>query len=351
MWYVGGIEIVDGNHGLVVSGFLFTSLSCLAVWLRIFTRSVLVRNIGLDDYFICAAMLGTIAFWTAVLQQVRYGLGDEVNPAILQQFLQSLLATIIAYSFTHLSVKFSIVLQCKRIFTEKSAQRVFFILILWLTVYGLFCFLSSIVTCVPIAKYWDDSIPGGCIDRSNLHYALAGFNIVNDVALLIAPIPYLRNLQIPRRAKFVLIAVFACGVKGVDIAIWSGLEINIAIICASVPALKPLFVKFFPQLISSLGDSAKRSRSGRSAHGSMPHRGSENRTQQSGDHDSKTCPLEIQVQQSFEMKAVAPERDDDSEKNLVPRNAATWTAECYAGPRHQRSRPSQLEVCRESEWT
>lgn len=57
MWYVGDIEIVDGNEGLVVAGFLFTSLACLAVWLRILTRAVLVRNPGLDDYFICAAMV------------------------------------------------------------------------------------------------------------------------------------------------------------------------------------------------------------------------------------------------------------------------------------------------------
>lgn len=64
---------------------------------------------------------------------------------------------------------------------------------------------------MPVAKYWDDSIPGMCINRSNLHYALAGFNIVNDIALLAAPVPYLKGLQIPRRAKIVLMAVFACG--------------------------------------------------------------------------------------------------------------------------------------------
>ncbi|KAF4506510.1 hypothetical protein G6O67_006589 [Ophiocordyceps sinensis] len=361
MWHVGDIAIVERNHGLVVAGFFFTSLASLAVWLRIVTRAALVRNMGLDDYFICAAMLGTIGFLTALMYQVRYGLGDQVNPAYLEQFLQSLYATIIAYSFTHLSVKFSIVLQCKRIFTEKSAQRVFLSLIVWLTVYGLFCFFSSVLTCVPVAKYWDDSIAGSCIDRSNLHYALAGFNIANDIALLAAPIPYLKGLQIPPRSKIVLMAVFACGgfacivaivrlhslyvnnsapidqqpssVKGVDIAIWSGLEINVAIVCASVPALKPLFVKFFPQIISSLGDSAKRSRGGRSAHGSAPRR------EQGGDDDCRASPLEIKVQQSFEMRAVAAnadadaDADDDSEKNLVRGSERVWSAACFAGSR------------------
>ncbi|KAM4057385.1 putative integral membrane protein [Hirsutella rhossiliensis] len=333
MWYVGDIAIVDRNHGLVLAGFLFTSLASLAVWLRIFTRAVLVRNVGLDDYFICAAMFGTIGFLTAVMHQIRYGLGDQVNPAYLQQFLQSLYATIIAYSFTHLSVKFSILLQCKRIFTEKSAQRIFLGLIIWLTVYGLFCFLSSTLTCVPVAKYWDDSIPGSCIDRSNLHYALAGFNIANDIALLAAPVPYLKGLQIPRRAKIVLMAVFACGGFACIVAIirLHSLYINNSapIDQQPVPALKPLFVKFFPRMISSLGESAKRSRTGRSAQGSAPRR------DQSGDHDCKASPLEIQVQQSFEMSAVATDADadDDSEKNLVPPNGPVWTAACFAEPR------------------
>lgn len=116
----------------------------------------------------------------------------------------------VSYSFTHIAVKFSILLQYKRIFTERIAQRIFLGLLVWLTLYGLFCLLSSLITCVPIAKYWDDTIPGGCINRSNLHYALAGFNIANDIALLVVPLPFLRKLQIARRAKYVLIGVFAC---------------------------------------------------------------------------------------------------------------------------------------------
>lgn len=119
--------------------------------------------------------------------EVKYGLGDAVLPRVIQQFFQALLTTIIAYSFTHLSVKFSILLQCKRIFSSTSAQKLFTGLIIWLSIYGLFCLLSSTITCMPVAKYWDDTIPGGCINRSTLHDVLAGFNIANDIALLAAP--------------------------------------------------------------------------------------------------------------------------------------------------------------------
>lgn len=64
MWDIGGIPIVERNHGLVVSQFLFTTLAVLAVCLRLFTRGALVRNLGLDDYFASFAMVG--AFYNPV---------------------------------------------------------------------------------------------------------------------------------------------------------------------------------------------------------------------------------------------------------------------------------------------
>ncbi|CAK7206934.1 hypothetical protein SEUCBS139899_009741 [Sporothrix eucalyptigena] len=46
---------------------------------------------------------------------------------------------------------------------------------------------------------------------------------------------------------------------GVDIAMWSNIEINVAIVCASVPALKPFVSKIAPKLLGSSINSASRS--------------------------------------------------------------------------------------------
>ncbi|KAH7119235.1 hypothetical protein EDB81DRAFT_952604 [Dactylonectria macrodidyma] len=281
--------------------------------------------------------------------------------------------------FTHLSVKFSILLQCKRIFSSTSAQHLFTGLIVWLSIYGLFCLLSSIITCWPVAKYWDNTISGGCIDRSKLHYVFAGFNIINDIALLVAPLPFLTNLHIARRAKLVLIGVFGCGclyvtthideilhaqqvsqhsacivaiirlhslyvfnsapldqqpIKGIDIAIWSGLEINVAIICACIPALKPLFVRAFPRLISSFANSSKRSKHHLSTHGILPLDSVDRRNP--AVTDSEANDTAIQVHQSFEMKVISASRDDGSDKNLVPGpESSTWATECYSSHENQ----------------
>jgi hypothetical protein len=110
-----------------------------------------------------------------------------------------------------MTVKFSITTQYLRIFPTRVARRLLLGFAVWLGVYGLFCVGSSVITCWPVAKYWDNSIEGSCINRSNLHYALATFNILNDFVLLCFPMPYLRKLQMAPKARGVLIGVFACG--------------------------------------------------------------------------------------------------------------------------------------------
>ena len=49
--YIADIKVVERNHGLVVSMFLFTTLSVTAVCLRVYARAVVVRNFGIDDAF------------------------------------------------------------------------------------------------------------------------------------------------------------------------------------------------------------------------------------------------------------------------------------------------------------
>lgn len=60
MWYVGDIPIVDENHALVFSGFLFTTLAFVVISARLFTRAVLVRNVGVDDILMCIAFVRTL---------------------------------------------------------------------------------------------------------------------------------------------------------------------------------------------------------------------------------------------------------------------------------------------------
>lgn len=79
MWYVADVPIVERNQGLVFSLFFFTTLSFLAVVMRIVTRAALVRNFGTDDYFIVLASVGSIGFLVAVLLREYEHLGCSLD--------------------------------------------------------------------------------------------------------------------------------------------------------------------------------------------------------------------------------------------------------------------------------
>ncbi|OBS22986.1 hypothetical protein FPOA_09305 [Fusarium poae] len=344
--YVADIFVPEECHTLVILGFLFTCLASIFVILRFITRVCLVRNVGADDGFVILANLGTMGFLIAVMQQIRFGLGLPPNSKLLSPIIQATTASVISYTICHLAIKLSIAFQCFRIFITPKARCLFIGLIVYFAIYGTLCLMLTVFTCYPVAKYWDESIPGKCLDNRALRYAFAGINIVNDLAILVAPMPFLRNLHIARRIKLILMGVFAAGAvaciiaiirlhslwsyssvsisqrpaKGVDIAMWSGLECNIAIMCACVPSLKPLFSRTFPNFPLSLPSSKSQSSGSLHSPGSLHIYDNAPKPQPS----PQGTDLEITVQQSFEMRTTIAADNSTSEKNLVTVNMAQY---------------------------
>ncbi len=98
-------------------------------------------------------------------------------------------------------VKFSLLFQYRRIFETPQTRDCFSGFLPGSAFFSAVALGLTIFTCVPVNKYWDDSTPGGCIDRQLLHYLIAGINIFNDFTLLIVPVPFLRKLKIARKSQ------------------------------------------------------------------------------------------------------------------------------------------------------
>lgn len=81
----------------------------------------------------------------------------------------------------------------------------------FLLVYGLWAVLSGYLNCIPVAKFWDDTIDGYCIDMESLWLSNAIVHIVTDIIILAMPMPALYSLQLPQRQRLALMAVFALG--------------------------------------------------------------------------------------------------------------------------------------------
>lgn len=61
MWYIAGMPVVERNYALVVNMFLWTSLALLVICLRLYTRGLVVKRLGWDDWLMSGA-LASIAF-------------------------------------------------------------------------------------------------------------------------------------------------------------------------------------------------------------------------------------------------------------------------------------------------
>ena len=175
---------------------------------------------------------------------------------------------------------------------EQAFLRVAFII---LCLFGLWTVVGPIFTCWPINAFWaaNEGVQGTCMDRNIVAFSISGINILTDAIFVILPLPLIRGLLIPMRQKVILLVVLAIGlgvcamsalrlvslyslslappqeqsgmfgpllsnfsvltdryvVQGVNLTIWSCVEINMAIMCATAPSLRPLVARIFPKLV------------------------------------------------------------------------------------------------------
>ncbi|KAJ5602901.1 hypothetical protein N7537_005857 [Penicillium hordei] len=120
------------------------------------------------------------------------------------------------------------------------------------------------VSCIPVAKQWDSSLKGSCIDTIPFYFALGGTSIVLDLIIIALPLPVLWKLQLRLKQKALLGCLFALGffvtviqiiriltvwdlktyTDSKNIVIWSCVEISLGVIIACIPTYGPLFKSF-----------------------------------------------------------------------------------------------------------
>ena len=153
--------------------------------------------------------------------------------------------------------------------------------------------LLNILQCHPVGAVFEDPVPptAVCTDIVTLYLSSSPVNIITDLAILFLPMPILTSIRLPRKQKIILIITFSFGafVAVVDVVriaylqaafqirllelgrqnatssriseqddfswyaslsfMWSAIEVHVGIICACVPALKPLVSRILPSML------------------------------------------------------------------------------------------------------
>ncbi|KAF2465722.1 uncharacterized protein BDR25DRAFT_378393 [Lindgomyces ingoldianus] len=249
-----------------------TAVSVIIVALRFYSRQIIVRNFGKDDWMMLVALIFTIGYLACIYVLRENGMGYSGNELKLSQMTNMITTTLgieIIYYIVVYAIKTSILFFYLRIAVEKSFERGCKLTIWLLTVFVAICVICCLTQCIPLHKMWDFTglVNGHCINTTAFFYFTSSFNIVTDIWILALPVKTLMSIQRPGREKAALIFVFGLGIfsciasivrlhsiriyteskdpfyDSVPINIWSMIEVNIGIWCASIPSLKALFFK------------------------------------------------------------------------------------------------------------
>lgn len=115
------------------------------------------------------------------------------------------------YNAAMITAKASIIIQYFHVFPTKKMRLVCWITAAILAICGVWVVLSAFLNCIPVATFWDPTVPGHCLKDKELWFSNASLNILTDLAILIIPIPALASLDLPIRQKVGLCCVFALG--------------------------------------------------------------------------------------------------------------------------------------------
>ncbi|VUC31476.1 unnamed protein product [Clonostachys rosea] len=272
-----------GGLGPMVNAVLWVHVVVFAVFvgLRIYTRAIILRSVGVDDYLVVVALVFQIVYTALVSHATRYGLGrlylDINNPPVYFEAVKyevfSQFAGIMVIGVGKLAVG---------VFLLRIVRNIVQIVFIWAFLAGtvfitLFASIVVIVQCIPIEKTWNASTPGHCwIDFSKVGLTVGSWFVVADFAFAILPWFVIWDLNMKRKEKITVacglsLGVFAgiCGIvrtvalnglnaqeyihDTVPMLIWSATESTVTIMCSTIPVLRPLYVRF---RYGSKGDSS-----------------------------------------------------------------------------------------------
>ncbi|KAJ6167640.1 hypothetical protein N7497_000483 [Penicillium chrysogenum] len=250
--------------------FLVTSPALVAIrlWSRVKSKS----GLGWDDWTILASSIFAVIVMAFMLGACAYGFGQHIANLTAPNKLMTLKLFFVSQAFYKLTMnmtKMSILLLYLRIFIQRWFRITCYVLLVIIAFYMVAAFFASIFQCTPVARAWNKTIPGSCINITTNWYANAGFSIATDIIILTLPMYPLYKSKIVLKRKIALMGVFALGAfvavtsilrmrtldfsstspdTTYDIAssVWTMMEENVAITCACLPMMWMPLARLFP---------------------------------------------------------------------------------------------------------
>ncbi|TLS25953.1 hypothetical protein PpBr36_07214 [Pyricularia pennisetigena] len=274
------LHALNALHGLALA----------VIFLRLYGRWYALRTFGNDDWvalvillapnidseqqplFIVQIFIGNYVGHMAFGIDIWWVDTDTLTDA-LRVFYFGETVYVLLLGLTKISILFFFL----RVFPPPNFRRLTYITIGFLSLSTAALDMAQILQCNPVDKAWYGwqepgfLVNGGsssCISVNALTYASAGVSIFFDVVILLLPLPIILGLDATRRLRAEIVVMLSVGVlvlitscvrmryialfadstnptwDATDAILWSGIEISVAVICISLPAIRVLLRSF-----------------------------------------------------------------------------------------------------------
>ncbi|KAM0801841.1 hypothetical protein BDR22DRAFT_888293 [Usnea florida] len=195
---------------------VFLCLAAVAVGIRLWSRRIQRHVLCLNDYAVILAWVFAAALViTSNIVITRYGGSKHiefVKPSDLPVILKAYLAADVVWAAANTSVRISVLHFYMTIFRSNRAfLTVAYTLFVLVVAFGVGIVVSDVLTCRPLAKYWDPLRSGVCENSGASLVALSSCNIIADVLIVLLPLPMVWVLQTTTRRKIELSIIFTLG--------------------------------------------------------------------------------------------------------------------------------------------
>ncbi|KAL0932641.1 uncharacterized protein CTRU02_211604 [Colletotrichum truncatum] len=277
-----GIDPNETRQPLIIGVTAFVlSIAFLAVSIRTYTRAVMLRQFGMDDWAAIGTFFLIFACGLSVAINTKNGFGKHVyflRPDQIKSYLMTFYITIVFYNAALAGIKMTFLLQYWRVLAIHKMKKVFMVAMFVVGCWSISQLLVEIFICTPIPTFWDKDVKGTCIPNYPQWYINAAGNIITDLIVFILPLPVIGKLKLARGQKFVLLGIFCLGFftctisfirirflhlaedftwDNVETAGWSVGELCCGLTCACLPTFRPLVSRFIPALSSRITKSSK----------------------------------------------------------------------------------------------
>ncbi|KAF2246551.1 hypothetical protein BU26DRAFT_48625 [Trematosphaeria pertusa] len=267
----------------------------LFVGLRLWAKTLSAKRLAWDDYLTIAALLVSITCCALQLatamhghlgqHQPQYPDGSPImdDPGLI--FFEETKFAINCVSILGLGlIKSSILVLYKNIFRVRKFQLVIYGMLAFVIGWTISFFFSHLFTCFPITVFIEPYYGNKCVKTVPMFMALLFTDVIADVVILVLPIPMILSIQLPMKKKLAVIGMLGLGAAVCAVSItrvvatyaiaeeyikhsndviyytapvffWTNIELSLAIVCACLPTLRPIWLHFFPKPVATQSGS------------------------------------------------------------------------------------------------